>query len=173
METASAGRDPTFFADRLVARLPLPPEFVRFLVVGGVAFVINQIALLLLYDVLPVLPDKNTSTDFGLFTHPDVRLLLASALAVETAIVFKFYALERWTFRDRPRRGWGPYRFLQFNASCVLSPLIVVATVNVMTPVFGISPYISTTVGTLASFMVNWVLSAYVIWPHLREADAA
>ncbi len=171
--TASADPSSSSFIDRLAARLHVPPEFLKFLLVGGIAFVINQAALLLLYDVLPVLPARNSEFDFGLFTHPDIRLLLASALAVEVAIVFKFYALEHWTFRDRPRRGWGPVRFMQFNVTSILGPIIIVSTVNVLTPVFGISPYISLSIGTLAGFLANWAFSAYLIWPLARSKASA
>ncbi|HEY5639346.1 MAG TPA: GtrA family protein [Dehalococcoidia bacterium] len=172
--TASADPSSSSSVDRLAARLHVSPEFLRFLLVGGIAFVLNQAALLLLYDVLPVLPARDREFDFGLFTHPDIRLLLASGLAVQAAIVLKFYALENWTFRDRPRHGWGLARFLQFNASCIVSPLIVVTTVNVLTPVFGISPYLSTTAGTVFGFLANWAFSAYLIWPLARsEASAA
>ena len=45
------------------------------------------------------------------------------------AVAFKFFALENWTFRDRPRRGWLPFRFVKFNVSAILSPAIVVVTV--------------------------------------------
>ena len=175
METpASADLSSSSFIGRLAARLHVSPEFLKFLFVGGVAFLIAQAALLLLYDVLPILPAHDRDFDFGFFTHPDIRLLLASALAVQVAIVFKFYALENWTFRDRPRRGWGLARFLQFNATCIVSPIIVVATINVLTPVFGISPYISNTAGTLFGFLANWAFSAYLIWPLARsEASAA
>ena len=171
--TASADHSSSSFIDRLSARLHVPQEFLKFLLVGGIAFVINQAALLLLYDVLPVLPARDRDFDFGLFTHPDIRLLLASALAVEVAIVFKFYALEHWTFRDRPRRGWGPFRFLQFNVTSIVGPIIIVSTVNVLTPVFGISPYISLSVGTLAGFLANWAFSAYLIWPLARSKTSA
>lgn len=174
METpASADPSSSSLIDRLAARLPVSPEFLKFLLVGGIAFVINQAALLLLYDVLPVLPARDSDFDFGLFTHPDIRLLLASALAVEVAIVFKFYALEHWTFRARPRRGWGPVRFLQFNVTSILGPIIIVSTVNVLTPVFGISPYISLSIGTLAGFLANWAFSAYLIWPLARSKASA
>lgn len=172
--TASADPSSSSFIDRLAARLHISPEFLKFLLVGSIAYVISQAALLLLYDVLPILPARDRDFDFGLFTHPDIRLLLASALAVQIAIVFKFYALENWTFRDRPRRGWGLARFLQFNASCIVSPIIVVTTVNVLTPVFGISPYLSNTAGTLFGFFANWLFSAYLIWPLARsEASTA
>ena len=169
--TASAQTAPPDPLDRLAARLGVSSPFIKFLFVGGIAFFVNEIALLLLYDVLPILPTKDRDFDFWLFTHPDIRLLLASAFAVECAVVFKFFALEHWTFRDRPRRGWRVYRFLQFNGSAILSPVIVIGTVNVLTPVFGISPYISTMVGTIAGFMVNWLFSAYLIWPHERTGE--
>ncbi|HUF54557.1 MAG TPA: GtrA family protein [Dehalococcoidia bacterium] len=173
MENASAGRNPTLIFDRIAERLPFSPEFVKFLVVGGIAFWINVAGLSLFYDILPVLPAKDTDADFGFFTHPDIRLLIASIIAVEFAVIFKFFALERWTFRNRPRRGWMPYRFLKFNLSAILSPAIVVVTVNVLTPVFGISPYISTAIGTIIGFMANYLFSAYIIWPHLREPEKA
>lgn len=154
--------------DKYIARLPISPALARFLIVGGLAFIISETGLLLLYDVLPVLPDKDTRVDFGLFTHPDVRLLIASALSIEAAIFFKFWAHEYWTFRERLRPGSLFARFLQFNASSILSPVILLATVNVLTPVFGISPYISISIGTIIGFAVNWVLSTYIIWPHIR-----
>ena len=172
--TASADSTSSTFIDRLAARLRISPEFLKFLLVGSIAYVISQAALLLLYDVFPILPARDRDFDLGLFTHPDIRLLLASALAVELSIVFKFYALERWTFRDRPRRGWGLARFLRFNASCIIGSVIIVATVNVLTPVFGISPYLSNTAGTLFGFLANWLFSAYLIWPLARpEASTA
>ncbi len=175
METpASADLSSSSFVDRLAARLHVSPEFLKFLLVGGIAFLIALAAFELLYDVLPVLPARDTDFDFVLFTHPDIRLLLASALAVEVAIVFKFFALENWTFRDRPRRGWGPVRFLRLNAASIVGQIITVATVNVLTPVFGISPFISLSIGTLLGFLANWAFSAYLIWPLARsEASAA
>ncbi len=145
--------------------LPVSPAFAKFVAVGTVAYFINQAALLLLYDVLPLLPDKDTSVDLLLFTHPDVRLLIASIIAVEFAIVFKFYAHEHWTFPDRRKPGWRLGRFIQFNATHVLSPVITVTTVNVLTPVFSLSPYVSNTIGAFLGLLVNWGFSAYIIWP--------
>jgi len=177
METpASADLSSSSLIDRLAARLPVSAAFLKFLLVGGIAYIISQAALLLFYDVLPVLPvlpARDSDFDFGLFTHPDIRLLLASALAVEVAIVFKFYALENWTFRDRPRRGWGPIRFLRFNATSIAGTILTVATVNVLTPVFGISPYISLSIGVLVGFLANWGFSAYFIWPLARDEASA
>jgi dolichol-phosphate mannosyltransferase len=152
-------------------RLRLSPTLFKFLVVGGIAYLINQFALFLLYDtsLFWFLPAKDTAAGFLLFTHPDLRLLLSSILAVEVAIIFQFNAHERWTFRDRVRRGWGPFRFLKFNLTSAGSPIIIVVTVNTLTPLLGISPYISNTIGILFGVTWNWTMNNLVIWPQRQE----
>jgi dolichol-phosphate mannosyltransferase len=156
----------------VIRRLPLGATFVKFLIVGGIAYLINQFMLFLLYDspVFWFLPDKDTDTNLLLFSHPDIRLLISSVLAVEIAIVFQFTSHERWTFKDRPRKGWGPFRFAKFNLSSAVSPIIVVVTVNTLTPIFGISPYISNTIGIAAGVMWNWTWNSLVIWPRQERA---
>ncbi len=150
-------------------RLPVSPEFLKFISVGAVAFVINEVTLYLFYDLLPILSDHDTEFSIGPITHPDVSLLIASVIAVETAIVFKFFAHEHWTFPHRRLPEWTGLRFLKFNASSILSPIISVTTVNVLTPLLGISPYIALAIGVAFSFLVNWFFSAYIIWPSRDE----
>jgi putative flippase GtrA len=154
----------------LLSRLPVSREFVKFISVGAVAFVIAEICLFLLYDVLPVLPDHDTRVSIGPVSHPDIRLLIASVIAVETAIVFKFYAHEHWTFPHRPQKGSAVVRFLKFNVSSILSPIITVLTVSVLTTAAGVSPYVSLSIGTFLGFMLNWYFSAYLIWRHQGAA---
>lgn len=151
--------------------LRLSSTLFKFLIVGGIAYLINQSALFLLYDtsLFWFLPAKDTAADLLLFTHPDLRLLLSSILAVEVAIIFQFNSHERWTFRDRARQGWGLFRFLRFNLTSAGSPIIVVVTVNTLTPLFGISPYISNTIGILAGVTWNWTFNTLVIWPRQRR----
>jgi putative flippase GtrA len=153
-------------------RAPLSSAFVKFLIVGGMAYVIGLVALVLLYDALPILPVHDTHVSFGLFTEPDISLLIASVVAVELSIVFKFYALQSWAFPDRARKGHYLVRFVKFTGTCLVAQVITIAAVNVITPVFNTSPYVSTTIGTLAAFMVNWAFSTYVIWPHHGEGAA-
>ncbi len=159
----------------LAHRLHLPTTLVKFLIVGGIGFLIYQAAFYVLYDspVFWFLPGKDTRVDFGLFTHPDIRLLIGSIAAVETAIVFQFNAHDRWTFRHRPRNGWGLLRFVKFNVSSAVSPIIMVLTVNVVTPTFGLSPYLSSAIGVLLGFTWNWTWNSMVIWPHQKEEGAA
>lgn len=150
-------------------RLPVPSSFVKFLIIGGMAYFINQVVLFLLYDVLPLLPAKETSVDFGIFTEPDISLLIASAISVELAIAFKYFALQEFAFPDRARHGHPITRFLRFNGSCFGSTLVIVVAINVLTPVFDMSPYVATTLGTILGFTSNWAFSHYLIWPHRHE----
>ncbi len=169
---------------QLAHRLHLPTTFVKFVIVGGVGFVIFQLFLFLVYDspVFWFLPGQDTTTDLGLFTHSDIRLLIASIVAVEIAIICQFNLHDRWTFRWRPRAGWIGQRFIKFQLSSIMSPIIVVVTVNALTPALRdaagdgtfigtLAPYISSAIGVLLGFAWNWTLNSLIIWPHQREAD--
>ena len=164
-------------ASALAHRLHLPTTLIKFLMVGGIAFVIFQVFLYLLYGEPPArffpdlsglfwfLPEKDTKADLLLFTHPDVRLLIASVIAVEISIVFQFSSHERWTFRNRRRTGWALLRFLRFNLSSIVSPIIIVLTTNVLSVAFDVLPYFSSMVGVLIGFVWNWTMNSLVIWP--------
>lgn len=172
MQTDLAQSERRSLLTRILAADAGSSSFVRFLVVGAVAYVITQLVLALFYDVLPVLPDKESRLDLGLF-RLNTRLFIASALAVESAIIFKFFANEHWAFKGRTPQGWIGARIVAFNISCLASAGVTVAAVNVLTPVFDLSPYIANTIGTLLGFMVNYLVSAYLIWPHRRHHETA
>lgn len=159
----------------LGGRFGLSPEFVKFLLVGSAAFVVTYVAFYLLYDapLVGFLPGKDAEVDLVFITHPNARLLIASPVSVEVAILFKFVWSEGWIFRDR--RGAGPLwgRVLHFNLSAGASAVLTVAVANVLTPVFGISPYVSTAVGVLCGFMLNWLWSAKMVWPESSGADVS
>jgi putative flippase GtrA len=186
MQTDPAGIDTgRMDAVRALAhRLHLPTTFVKFLIVGGVGFVINQFFLFLFYDapVFWFLPDQHTSSDLIFVTHPDIRLLIASIVAVEIAIICQFNFHERWTFRWRPRDGWIGQRFAKYQLSSIVSPIIVVGTVNLLTPVLRdaageeslighLAPYLANGVGVLLGFTWNWTLNSLIIWPHERPGE--
>ena len=139
--------------------------FVKFLIVGTIGFIVNTLALLISYDtkIFP-LPDKLTPWHILNFTHPDSRLFIASVLAVETAIISNFLWHENWTFRWRPKRGPIVARFARFNVIAILSPIIQVATVNILTPFFGIYYLISNAIGVLLGLIWNWLWNSRVIW---------
>ncbi len=154
-------------ARAMLERRNISTTFVKFLIVGGIGYLVNQATLLLVYGspVFWFLPAKDTDFNFRLFTHPDVLLFIASVLAVEAAVISNFYWHERWTFRHRERRAQPFIRFCKFNLTSIGSPVISVATVNVLTPVFDMSPYISNTIGIGLGTAWNWVWNTLVIWP--------
>jgi putative flippase GtrA len=168
-------------ASALAHRLHLPTTLMKFLIVGGIAFVIYQVFLYLLYGEPPAsffpdltglfwfLPDPNP--DSGLF-NPDMRLLISSIVAVEAAVVFQFNSHERWTFRHRPRQGWIGLRFIKFNISSIVSPIIIVVTTIVL-HALDVSPYVSSIVGVLIGFAWNWTVNSLVIWQKHQPAPLA
>jgi len=161
--SASAG------IDRRV--LGIPFTFFSFLVVGASAFVVNEVALFLCYDagILWFLPGKDVDWNIA-GVKPEARLFIASIIAVEVAIAWKFVLYEHWTFSDRPRRGNTLWRFLQLNVASFLATVVTIATINILTPLLGISPYLSTSIGVLFAFMINWLFSNHFIWREHKTA---
>jgi putative flippase GtrA len=158
-------------ASTLAHRLHLPTTLVKFMIVGAIAFVINQLALFLFYDspIFWFLPDKNTSVDLGLFSDSDIRALISLVLAGEVAIVFQFYAHEHWTFRHREHIEWGLLRFVKFNVSAAFIFLLVAS--NALRLTFDLSPYYALAIGVMISFVWNWTLNTLVIWPRTPQAS--
>ncbi|MDO8614315.1 MAG: GtrA family protein [Dehalococcoidia bacterium] len=170
----------------LAHRLHLPTTLVKFLIVGGLGFVVNTAMLWGFYDspIAWFLPGRDTRVDLGLFTHPDIRLLISSILAVEIAIMVQFNLNEHWTFSHRPRGGWRITRFVKYNLSSVVSPIIIVITVNVLTPILRdaagedsllgiLAPYVSNGIGVLVGFAWNWTINSLFIWPHMQRDEPA
>lgn len=135
----------------------------KFLVVGGIAYVVNQIALFALYE-------------FAFASMPplgpiDMRLLISSIVAVEIAIIARFVLNDSWTFREHRDMPLGR-RFLRSNLVSWGSPLIALATVNILTPVFGINYLIANSIGILLGLTWNWVGSTRLVWrPHAASID--
>ncbi len=184
LATTTAGTGTVEWIRQLAYRLHLPTTLVKFLIVGGIGFLINQAFLFLFYDTPAAwfLPAKDTDTDLLFLTHSDIRLLISSVLAVEFAIVAQFNLHERWTFRHRERDGSIFARFAKFNLASIVSPIVVVLTVNILTPVLRedphddslvgtLAPYISNSVGVLLGFIWNWTLNSLVIWPNRSTAN--
>ena len=127
----------------------------RFLLVGGVSYVVNQVLLVALYD--GALASMSRGNAF------DVPLLLASMVALEISILVRFALNDFWTFRDRHGKSFVA-RFYQPNFTSFGSPLICLAAVNVLTPTFGVSYLISNSVGILLGLAWNWFWSVRLVW---------
>ena len=126
----------------------------RFLVVGGVAYVVNQALLVTLYELA------------------GLGLLAASALALEASILVRFELNDRWTFRSRFQQTlW--VKFYRFHLSSFGSPLIALACVNLLTPALGVSYLIANSVGIALGVTWNWLCSNRVVWADSRVQPAA
>jgi putative flippase GtrA len=133
---------------------------VRFLIAGGISYVVNQVLLFVLYDgAFASLPRGGE----GLANAFDLPLLLASVVALEVSILVRFALNDRWTFRDRHTKSLAA-RFYQSNFTSFGAPLICLAAVNILTPYFGISYLISNSLGILLGLAWNWVWSTRLVW---------
>ncbi|MEO8458441.1 MAG: GtrA family protein [Chloroflexota bacterium] len=161
---------------KVAERFHVSPTMVKFVLVGGIGFLINEAILFLLYDagVGFFLPGKH-HLDLGLFSVSDARLLFASICAVEFAIVCQFNMHERWTFRHRNREGNILWRFGKYNVISAVSPIITVVFVNVLTPelrdaagdgsiLAKTAPYIANGLGVAVGFTWNYLFNSRVIW---------
>jgi putative flippase GtrA len=132
----------------------------RFLVAGGVSYVVNQVLLVALYDgAFASLPRGGE----GVASAFDWPLLLASTIALEISIIVRFALNDRWTFPDRRAKSLAT-RFYQSNFTSFGSPLICLAAVNVLTPYFGVSYLVSNSLGILLGLAWNWFWSTRLVW---------
>ncbi len=132
----------------------------RFLLVGGVSYVVNQLLLIALYDGAFASLPRGEEMLAGAF---DLPLLLASIIAVEVSILVRFVLNDRWTFRDRRGKPLAA-RFYQSNFTSFASPLISLAAVNILTPHFGVNYLISNSLGILLGLAWNWLWSSRLVW---------
>jgi putative flippase GtrA len=151
--------------DRLGIWTPGSFTLGRFLLVGAIGYLVNQFSLFLFYDthILWFLPGKDVQKDIGVLTIGDSRLLIASIAAVEISIVSNFLWHDRWTFQDRVKKPLY-LRFTQFNTTSLGSPIISTATVNVLTPHFGINYLVANSIGIMLGVTWNWLWNTRFIW---------
>lgn len=129
----------------------------KFLVAGGISYLVNQVVLFLVYELVG---SHSTGTSLGSF---DVALLMASLIALELSIVVRFELNDHWTFAGLNRKPHGR-RFLQSNLSSLGSPVIALAAVNFLTPVLDLNYLIANSIGIALGTAWNWCWSTRVIW---------
>ncbi|MCX8008832.1 MAG: GtrA family protein, partial [Patescibacteria group bacterium] len=127
-------------------------NFKKFLVVGGVGFIINTIILEVAVHV------------FGF--HPTI----GSIIGAECAIISNFIFNNAWTFKDRQiQNGKHLYKFLQFNLSAIGAICIQATSVFIGTHVFGISWYrLFYIIGIGIALFYNYTMYSKVIWRKKR-----
>jgi len=136
------------------------PDVMKFLFAGGVSYVVNQIALVALYEYAFSGVTHSWGTVIG---GVNLALLISSAIAVEIAIVARFAINDGWTFRHRRDKSFRR-RFVQSNFGSLWSPVISLACVNILTPAFGIDYLISNSIGVALGMTWNWIWSSKVVW---------
>lgn len=142
-----------------IVQSALSSQMAKFLVVGGLAYVVNQVALFVLYEfVLAGLAPVETP-----FGNLDARLLASSVIAVEIAIIARFVMNDQWTFRER-RESPLLRRFVHSNIVSWGSPLIALATVNILTPLFDMNYLVANSIGILLGLTWNWIGSTRIVW---------
>lgn len=141
-------------------------QIIKFLIVGVIGFLINAAVLSLLYDTAlgSFLPTSDTSGSLTFFAIKDMRLFWASIIAVECAIVSNFLFHENWTFKHRDKTGQQAFRLARFNITSIVSPIISVATINILTPHFGLPKIISLAIGTILGLSWNYTMNVLFIW---------
>ncbi len=138
----------------------------RFLVVGGISYVVNQVLLFGLYEG-GFKSMAGASTPLG---RIDTGLLLASALALEVSILVRFALNDRWTFHDcHDKPFWR--RLTQSNLSSLGGPGISLAAVNLLTPLLGISYLIANSIGIAFGLTWNWFWSSRVVWRRASQSN--
>ena len=140
-------------------------RFVRFLVVGAIGYLVNQLVLFTLYDSgLPTgLPNHGDRWHFWSLTIRDPRLLISSVIAIELSIASNFLWHQLWTFSGRSG-GRLAGRFVRFNLTSLGSPAISLFMVNTLTPFFGVNYLVANSLGILLGTAWNWTWASMVIW---------
>ncbi len=126
-------------------------RWLKFNFVGGIGIVVQLAALALLRSVL------------------HLNYLLATALAVETAVIHNFLWHERFTWKDRPsaHRLQSLARFAKFNATngaiSILGNLLIM---RALVGQFKMNYMIANLIAVTICSLINFLLSDWVVFEH-------
>ena len=127
--------------------LILHKQPVRFMIVGGLAFVVNILVLYFLHGIL------------GLY------LLLSQAIAAELSIVVSFLLHHHWTYKNKItiEKHWRT-RFLHFNTSALGGTLIASSTLIISVHIFKINYLIGLSIGAIIALIWNYFANQKLVW---------
>jgi putative flippase GtrA len=102
----------------------------------------------------------------ALLLHAGIHYLLATALAVEAAVLHNFAWHERWTWRDRPVSGRARlHRLVRFHASNgIVSLLGNLVLMRMLVGVLGVPPLPANLVSVLACSLLNFTTSDRLVF---------
>lgn len=118
-------------------------RFLKFAVVGASGTIVNSLVLYLGYQV------------------GGLPLLLASVLAVETAILNNFIWNNRWTFSQR---DFALHRLVRFNIVSLGGLLVNVLTLYALVTGFGIHYLVANLAAIAAAMTLNFVGNVMWTW---------
>lgn len=87
----------------------------------------------------------------------------ASAVGIETSILFNFALNDRWTFKDKKGRSLFS-RLFRYNVMAAPSGLTILFVMELITRVLKIYPIIGQFIGIIFGFVVNFLLSYTKVW---------
>lgn len=163
-------------------RLENSKTFIKFLTVGTFSYLINAVALGLLYrgeiyslrilssPILNFVP--NVSSRHFLFIQLD-RLFIASIISIELSIIFNFFLHDNWTFKNRAHNGSPFIRFIKFNGTSIASPIIQLTTILVFAKIFGLHEQIGLAVGVIIGLFVNYFVNLLWVWKEHPNAEVS
>jgi dolichol-phosphate mannosyltransferase len=143
MKTVSYTLDLLRYAIRY--RLKKSASFLKFLVVGGLGFVINTAVLVV-------------GVNFGMVPAN------AGALGAEFAIISNFILNNLWTFNDRTINSWKtiPFKFFQFNFLSFGSAVIQFLFLKAGELIFGLDSYKGPIIDIPYVNFFSWYLLFYI-----------
>jgi len=156
------------------ARFEKSKTFIKFMIVGATSYVLNAVALGLLYrgqiysitllskPLLSLVPTIETAPKILNITID--RLFVASIIAIELSIIYNFIFHENWTFKERSHKGFILVRFFKFNLTSIASPIIQLASILAAARIFNLHEQIGLAIGVVIGLFFNYFLNIFWIW---------
>lgn len=155
-------------------RIEKSKTIAKFLLVGGLGYLINSAALGILNrgeiygyklfnePLLSSISTFETATKIG-FLSLD-RLLISSVISIELSIISNFMLHENWTFNQRSHSGSQLVRFLKFNFTSIGSPIIQLISILTFANVLKLHEQIGLAFGVVIGLFFNYFANMFWIW---------
>lgn len=158
----------------LKVRIEKSKTIIKFLMVGSVSYLINAVALGLLYrgsvysvplldaPLLSLIPTVENAGKI-LFVSLD-RLFIASIISIELSIIFNFIMHDNWTFKNRSHRGPTILRFAKFNITSIGSPIIQLCSILFVAHALGQHEQVGLAIGVVIGLFFNYFVNLLWVW---------
>lgn len=155
-------------------RIQKSRTLLKFLTVGFIGYLVNAIILGILNrgqiysltifskPLLVFIPVAELAPKVAVLTFD--RLFVASIISIEASIISNFLLHENWTFKSRSHSDSIVARFVKFNTTSIVSPLIQLICILVAARVLGIHEQIGLVVGVALGTGFNYFANVLWIW---------